>query len=73
MPRTSIQIGGIRGLLRARRREAGQRIGLLGEAIRAQAVGAGIYWRPPRRRLLEFGSEGERGPPAGNEGGIEMV
>ncbi len=67
MPQTSIDIGGIRGLLRARRRQADRMVGLIGETIRAHADQAGTYSWPLRARLIEFGSEGERGPPAADE------
>lgn len=63
MPRTSIHIGGIGGLLRAQRRESGRMVGLLGETIRAHADQAGLNPSPFRTRLIEFASEGERGPP----------
>jgi hypothetical protein len=63
MPRTSILIGGIRGSLRTGRCHANHQVHLFGEAISAHAMEAALYGRPLRRRLIDFGSEGERGPP----------
>ncbi len=63
MPRTSSEIGGMCGRLRALRRESDWMVGLLGETIRAHADQADIYEWPLRTRLIEFDSEGERGPP----------
>ncbi len=60
MPRTSSDIGGMRGLLRAQRRQTDE---ILGETIKAHAEEAGTYAWPLRTRLIEFSSEGERGPP----------
>jgi len=67
MPRTSMNVGGIGVLLRALRRQSDRMVELLGESIGAHAEEAASVGWSPRKRLIEFGSEGERGPPGWNK------
>jgi hypothetical protein len=63
MPRTSIQIGGMRCPLRAGRRLADGMAELFGETIRTHAKRVHDHPIPLRARLIEIGTEGDRGPP----------
>ena len=67
MPQTSIRIDGNGSPLRAGRRNAGLMVGLLGEMIGVHARHAGLFPGLLRTRLIECGSEGERGPPVRDE------
>jgi hypothetical protein len=64
MPRTLIRIGGTGSLLRAARCGADLRVELVREMIEIEAARARSGPWVPRARLVEFGAEGERGPPA---------
>lgn len=63
MPRTLTRIGGTGNLLRAARRGADLMMEKVRETIKIQAARARSGPWVPRARLMEFGSEGERGPP----------
>ena len=59
-----MQIGGMWFLLRAARHGADRVAERLEETIQAHAGWVHDHPVPIRARLIEFGTEGERGPPA---------